>query len=101
MSETFNHWIRDLEDFKDAYTNFDEPMKKFDNKEWEAKEDESHIQWLMKNCVKGCTKESISREDAECYYNGCVKNEILYHYPEDSETLHHYINAYNFLNKWK
>lgn len=84
---TFNHWIRDLEEF--------DPIK------WVKKQDELHIEQIMESCFKGCTKEPISKEDAEYYYNDCIKEKMLYHYPEDSETLKNYIDAYNFLNKWK
>ena len=75
-------------------------MKEFDVLKWEREQDEHNIDWILQNCKKGCTKEQISVEDATCYYNDCIKKNILYHRPEDSETLKNYINAYNFFNRW-
>ncbi len=70
-------------------------------KKWETEQDESHIEWLSKNCVKGCTGEHLSMEESKIFYEDFVQGLMLYHYPEDSDTLNTIILTYNYLNKWK
>lgn len=60
-----------------------------------------HIEQLKEKCVKGCTKEKLTETEAETFYNDFVKNKMLYHYPEDSDTLNTIIDTFNYLNKWK
>lgn len=73
----------------------------FDYNKWIDRQDESNKRWLQENLVKGCTGEHLSDEEIEFFYNDFVKEKIIYHRPEDSETLKNIIDTYNYLNKWK
>ena len=63
--------------------------------------DKKHIDRLSEKCVKRSTGEQMSVEEATFFYNDFVKELMLYHYPEDSETLDTIIRTYNYLNRWK
>lgn len=64
-------------------------------------QDKSHIFFLVEKCIKEKTGEHMSLEEATFFYNDFVKQLMLYHYPEDCETLDTIIRTYNYLNKWK
>lgn len=80
-----------------------ESWKKMTEKEFEAyiqkeheRKDLENIAWLTKHCVKGCTNEHLSVEDATAFYDEFVKEKKLYHYPYDAETIDVIIDTYNF-----
>lgn len=64
-------------------------------------QDKSHIFFLVEKCIKEKTGEHMSLEEATFFYNDFVKKHMLYHYPEDNDTLNTIILTYNYLNKWK
>ncbi len=68
---------------------------------WEKEQDAKHIEWLSTHCVKGWTLEHLSVEDATVFYNDFVKKKMLYHYPEDCETIDIIVDTYNYLNRFK
>ena len=70
-------------------------------KNWEKEQDERHVLELKEHCIKGCTKEKLLNEEAQAFYDNFVKDKIIYHYPEDSDTMSTIIDTYNYLNKWK
>ena len=49
----------------------------------------------MKNCVKK-GNVPISESEARDYYYDFIEPKMLYHYPEDSDTLKFAIDAYNY-----
>ena len=64
-------------------------------------EDDRHINFLSEKCIKGSTGEHLPLEEATFFYNDFVKGLMLYHYPEDSDTLNTIILTYNYINRWK
>ena len=64
-------------------------------------QDDRHIKFLSEKCVKGSTGEHMSLEEATFFYNDFVKELMIYHYPEDSDTLNTIILTYNYINRWK
>ena len=73
----------------------------FDRAAFEREKDKEHILFIKEKCVKGCTLEHLSDEEAQEFYDGFVKERMLYHYPEDTETLWNIVETYNYLNRWK
>ena len=53
------------------------------------------IGWL-RNCV--AMGEKMERKFVEKFYNDFVKGEMIYHRPEDSDTLNTIIKTFNYLS---
>ena len=69
--------------------------------EFRKEQDKSHIFFIIEKCAKRNTGEHMSLEEATFFYNDFVKELMLYHYPEDNDTLNAIILTYNYLNRWK
>ena len=65
--------------------------------EWEIRADESNINWLVEKLR--CNGEKMERKFVEKFYNDFVRGEMIYHRPEDSETLDTIIKTFNYLSK--
>lgn len=64
--------------------------------EWEIRDDESNINWLVEKLRRN--GEKIERKFVEKFYNDFVRGEMIYHRPEDSETLDTIIKTFNYLS---
>ena len=53
--------------------------------EWEILADENNINWLVEKLRYN--GEKMERKFVEKFYNDFVRGEMIYHRPEDSETL--------------
>ena len=53
--------------------------------EWEIRDDENNINWLVEKLRYN--GETMERKFVEEFYNDFVKGEMIYHRPEDSDTL--------------
>lgn len=67
-------------------------MEPFNLNEWYNQQNVKHISRIMKDC-------SISEEESRKYFYDFVKPKLLYHYPEDSDTLKFAVDAYNYFKK--
>ena len=67
--------------------------------EWEIRADENNINWLLEKLC--CNGEKMERKVVEKFYNDFVKGEMIYHRPEDSETLNTIIKTFNYLSNRK
>ena len=63
---------------------------------WEIRADENNINWLVENLR--CNGEKMERKFVEEFYNNFVRGEMIYHCPEDSETLDIIIKTFNYLS---
>ena len=63
--------------------------------EWEIRDDENNINWLVEKLRYN--GEKMARKFVEKFYNDFVKGEMIYHRPEDSETLNIIIKTFNYL----
>ena len=63
--------------------------------EWEIRDDENNINWLIEKLRYNGKK--MERKFVEKFYNDFVKGEMIYHRPEDSETLDAIIKTFNYL----
>ena len=63
--------------------------------EWEIRDDENNINWLVEKLRYN--GEKMERKFVEKFYNDFVKGEMIYHRPEDSETLNIIIKTFNYL----
>ena len=64
--------------------------------EWEMRADENNINWLVEKLRYN--GEKMERKFVEEFYNDFVKGEMIYHRPEDSETLNTIIKTFNYLS---
>ena len=64
--------------------------------EWEMRADENNINWLVEKLRSN--GEKMERKFVEEFYNDFVKGEMIYHHPEDSETLNIIIKTFNYLS---
>ena len=64
--------------------------------EWEIRDDENNINWLVEKLRYN--GEKMERKFVEKFYNDFVKGEMIYHRPEDSETLDTIIKTFNYLS---
>ena len=64
--------------------------------EWEILADENNINWLVEKLRRN--GEKMERKFVEEFYNDFVKGEMIYHRPEDSETLNTIIKTFNYLS---
>ena len=64
--------------------------------EWEIRDDENNINWLLEKLRYNGKK--MERKFVEEFYNDFVKGEMIYHRPEDSETLNTIIKTFNYLS---
>ena len=64
--------------------------------EWEIRDDENNINWLFEKLR--CNGEKMERKFVEEFYNDFVKGEMIYHRPDDSETLDTIIKTFNYLS---
>ena len=67
--------------------------------EWEIRADEDNINWLVEKLC--CNGEKMERKFVEAFYTDFVKGEMIYHRPEDSETLDIIIKTFNYLSNRK
>ena len=67
--------------------------------EWEIRADENNINWLVEKLRSN--GEKMERKFVEEFYNDFVKGEMIYHRPEDSETLDSIIKTFNYLSNRK
>ena len=67
--------------------------------EWELRADENNINWLVEKLRSN--GEKMERKFVEEFYNDFVKGEMIYHRPEDSETLNTIIKTFNYLSNRK
>ena len=67
--------------------------------EWEMRADENNINWLVEKLRYN--GEKMERKFVEKFYNDFVKGEMIYHRPEDSETLNTIIKTFNYLSNRK
>ena len=67
--------------------------------EWEIRDDENNINWLLEKLRYNGKK--MERKFVEEFYNDFVKGEMIYHRPEDSETLGTIIRTFNYLSNRK
>ena len=67
--------------------------------EWEIRDDENNINWLVEKLRSN--GEKMERKFVEEFYNDFVKGEMIYHRPEDSETLDIIIKTFNYLSNRK
>lgn len=67
-------------------------MEAFNLDAWYNQQDVRHICRIIRDC-------SIPEEEARKYFYIFVKPKLLYHYPEDSDTLKFAVDAYNYFNK--
>ena len=67
--------------------------------EWEILADENNINWLVEKLRSN--GEKMERKFVEKFYNDFVKGEMIYHRPEDSETLDTIIKTFNYLSNRK
>ena len=67
--------------------------------EWEMRADENNINWLLEKLRSN--DEKVERKFVEEFYNDFVKGEMIYHRPEDSETLNIIIKTFNYLSNRK
>ena len=67
--------------------------------EWEIQDDENNINWLLEKLRSN--GEKMERKFVEKFYNDFVKGEMIYHRPEDSETLDTIIKTFNYLSNRK
>ena len=67
--------------------------------EWEIRADENNINWLVEKLRSN--GEKMERKFVEEFYNDFVKGEMIYHRPEDSETLNIIIKTFNYLSNRK
>ena len=67
--------------------------------EWEIRDDENNINWLVEKLRYN--GEKMERKFVEKFYNDFVKGEMIYHRPEDSETLDSIIKTFNYLSNRK
>ena len=67
--------------------------------EWEIRDDENNINWLLEKLRYNGKK--MERKFVEEFYNDFVKGEMIYHRPEDSETLGTIIKTFNYLSNRK
>ena len=67
--------------------------------EWEIQDDENNINWLLEKLRYNGKK--MERKFVEEFYNDFVKGEMIYHRPEDSETLGTIIKTFNYLSNRK
>ena len=67
--------------------------------EWEIRADENNINWLVEELRSN--GEKMERKFVEKFYNEFVKGEMIYHRPEDSETLDTIIKTFNYLSNRK
>ena len=67
--------------------------------EWEIRDDENNINWLLEKLRSN--GEKMERKFVEKFYNDFVKGEMIYHRPEDSETLDTIIKTFNYLSNRK
>ena len=63
--------------------------------EWEIRDDENNINWLDEKLRYN--GEKMERKFVEKFYNDFVRGEMIYHRPEDSETLNIIIKTFNYL----
>ena len=63
--------------------------------EWEIRDDENNINWLVEKLRYN--GEKMERKFVEKFYNDFVRGEMIYHRPEDSETLDIIIKTFNYL----
>ena len=63
--------------------------------EWEIRDDKNNINWLFEKLRSN--GEKMERKFVEKFYNDFVKGEMIYHRPEDSETLNIIIKTFNYL----
>ena len=64
--------------------------------ELEIRADENNINWLVEKLRSN--GEKMERKFVEEFYNDFVKGEMIYHRPEDSETLNTIIKTFNYLS---
>ena len=64
--------------------------------EWEIRDDENNVNWLLEKLRSN--GEKMERKFVEKFYNDFVKGEMIYHRPEDSETLDTIIKTFNYLS---
>ena len=64
--------------------------------EWEIRDDENNINWLVEKLRYN--GEKMERKFVEKFYNDFVRGEMIYHRPEDSETLNIIIKTFNYLS---
>ena len=67
--------------------------------EWEIRDDENNINWLVEKLRYN--GEKMERKFVEKFYNDFVRGEMIYHRPEDSETLNIIIKTFNYLSNRK
>ena len=67
--------------------------------EWKIRDDENNINWLVEKLRSN--GEKMERKFVEEFYNDFVKGEMIYHRPEDSETLNIIIKTFNYLSNRK
>ena len=67
--------------------------------EWEIRDDKNNINWLLEKLRYNGKK--MERKFVEKFYNDFVKGEMIYHRPEDSETLDIIIKTFNYLTNRK
>ena len=67
--------------------------------EWEIRDDENNINWLVEKLRSN--GEKMERKFVEKFYNDFVKGELIYHRPEDSETLDIIIKTFDYLTNRK
>ena len=67
--------------------------------EWEIRADENNINWLVEKLR--CNGEKMERKFVEEFYNDFVKGEMIYHRPEDAETLNISIKTFNYVSNRK
>ena len=67
--------------------------------EWEIRDDENNINWLLEKLRSN--GEKMERKFVEKFYNDFVRGEMIYHRPEDSETLNIIIKTFNYLSNRK
>ena len=77
-----------------------ENAKEIDERsEWEMRADENNINWLVEKLRSN--GEKMERKFVEEFYNDFVKGEMIYHRPEDSESLNIIIKTFNYLSNRK
>ena len=67
--------------------------------EREIRDDENNINWLVEKLRYN--GEKMERKFVEKFYNDFVRGEMIYHRPEDSETLNIIIKTFNYLSNRK
>ena len=67
--------------------------------EWKIRDDENNINWLLEKLRYN--GEKMERKFVEKFYNDFVRGEMIYHRPEDSETLNIIIKTFNYLSNRK